>query len=50
MLWSMKENEGKDKEPGTFAKLLRYGSVDFTQTRRETIAPYYTFKKGRLEP
>ena len=54
MLWSMKENEGKDKEPGTFAELLRYGSVNFTQTR-ETIEcvdappPYYTFKMGHLE-
>lgn len=36
MLWSMEENEGKDKEPETFAELLRYRSVNFTQAR-ETI-------------
>lgn len=35
ILWDMKENEGKDIEPGTFAELLRYGSVHFEQTREE---------------
>ena len=35
-LLDMKENEGKDKEPGTFAELLRYGSVYFEQ-KREAI-------------
>jgi len=35
ILWDMKENEGKDIEPRTFAELLRYGSVHFEQTREE---------------
>ena len=53
-LLDMKENEGKDKEPGTFAELLRYGSVHFEQ-KRETIKyvkaemPTYRIKKGLLE-
>jgi hypothetical protein len=33
VLWDLKENEGKDIEPGTFASLLRYGSVHFEQLR-----------------
>ena len=54
-LLDMKENEGKDKEPGTFAELLRYGSVHFEQ-KREAIKyvkaemPAYRIKKGLLEP
>lgn len=31
----MKENEGVDVKPGTFAELLRYGSLHFEQTRDE---------------
>ena len=54
-LLDMEENEGKDKEPGTFAELLRYGSVHFEQ-KREAIKyvkaemPTYRIKKGLLEP
>ena len=54
-LLDMKENEAKDKEPGTFAELLRYGSVHFEQ-KREAIKyvkaemPTYRIKKGLLEP
>ena len=54
-LWDMKENEGKDMAPGTFAELLRYGSVHFEQ-ERQTIKyvkaemPTYRIKKGLLEP
>ena len=53
-LLDLKENEGKDKEPGTFAELLRYGSVHFEQ-KREAIKyvkaemPTYRIKKGLLE-
>ncbi|KAI8268529.1 putative glycosyl transferase FCK3 [Colletotrichum sp. SAR11_239] len=36
-LWDLPENIGKDQAAGTFADLLRYGSVHFRQTR-ETIA------------
>ena len=55
MLWDMKENEGKDKEPGTFAELLRYGSVHFEQKREgikyvKAEMPTYRIKKGLLEP
>ncbi|KAF3927326.1 hypothetical protein ABW21_db0202365 [Orbilia brochopaga] len=32
-LWDMPGNEMKDSEPGTFAELLRYGTVYFEQTR-----------------
>ncbi|KAF2192185.1 hypothetical protein K469DRAFT_735296 [Zopfia rhizophila CBS 207.26] len=35
MLLDMKEDEGKDIEHGTFAELLRHGSVYFEQTRDE---------------
>lgn len=51
-LWD--RHEGKDAEVGTFAELLRYGSVNFEQTR-EIIAyvqapqPVVTLKKGLLE-
>jgi hypothetical protein len=52
-LWDMKENEGKDIEPGTFAELLRYGSLHFQQTR-ETISfleldTGHVLKKGMYE-
>ena len=53
VLWD--ENEGKDCEPGTFAELLRYGTVQFEQTREEmeyakAPRPPKTMKKGLLEP
>lgn len=55
VLWDMKENEGKDIAPGTFAELLRYGSVHFEQARDaikyvEAQKPTYKIKKGLLEP
>lgn len=34
-LWDLPENIGKDRAPGTFAELLRYGSIHFRQTRDE---------------
>ncbi|GKT47669.1 putative GMC-type oxidoreductase [Colletotrichum spaethianum] len=53
-LWDMSENEGKDHAPGTFAELLRYGSVHFEQNREtECItAPKadIILRKGLLEP
>ncbi|KAF2732756.1 hypothetical protein EJ04DRAFT_440520 [Polyplosphaeria fusca] len=55
VLWSMPENEGKDCAPGTFAELLRYGSVYFDQTRNgvdylETGRPAKTLNKTLKEP
>ena len=55
VLWDMDENRGKDNEPGTFAELLRYGSVHFEQKRKgiEYVAaekPAHTLQKGLLEP
>jgi hypothetical protein len=55
ILWDMPENEGKDVEPGTFAELLRYGSVYYEQDREEikyvkAEKPEYRIKKGLLEP
>lgn len=55
ILWDMKENEGKDVEPGTFAELLRYGSVHFEQEREaikyvKAEMPTHRIKKGLLEP
>ncbi|KAF4782639.1 capsule polysaccharide biosynthesis protein [Colletotrichum scovillei] len=53
-LWDMKENENRDREPGTFAELLRYGSVHFEQNREiEYITPPkadFVLEKGVLEP
>ncbi|KAK7458516.1 capsule polysaccharide biosynthesis protein [Colletotrichum acutatum] len=53
-LWDMKENENRDHEPGTFAELLRYGSVHFEQDREiEYITPPkadFVLEKGVLEP
>ncbi|KAL0932306.1 capsule polysaccharide biosynthesis protein [Colletotrichum truncatum] len=53
-LWDMKENEEKDREPGTFAELLRYGSVHFRQTREAPYVPPMEAQgiihKGVLEP
>ena len=53
VLWD--ENPGRDCEPGTFAELLRYGTVHFEQTRKtieyvQAPAPPTTLKKGLLEP
>lgn len=54
LLWDEDENEGKDNELGTFAELLRYGSVHFEQTREEIsfVKPEIseTMKKGVFEP
>jgi hypothetical protein len=55
VIWGKKENEGKDIEPGTFADLLRHGSVHFEQTREEIdyVAgpkPEMVIRKGLLEP
>lgn len=55
ILWDMEENEGKDTAPGTFAELLRYGSVHFEQEREEiqyvkALKPDHRIKKGLLEP
>ncbi|KAK6067346.1 capsule polysaccharide biosynthesis protein [Seiridium cupressi] len=49
------ENEGKDRTPGTFAELLRYGAVHFRQKRenilqKEARKAVKTMKKGLLEP
>jgi hypothetical protein len=33
-LWDMKENSERDIEDGTFAAYLRYGSVNYNQTRK----------------
>ena len=54
MLLDMKEDEEKDMAPGTFAELLRYGSVHFEQEREaikyvKAQKPTYTIKKGLLE-
>lgn len=50
-----RDNPGSDSEPGTFAHLLRYGSVHFRQ-KRESIRyikprkPALRVKRGLLEP
>jgi hypothetical protein len=49
------ENSGKDHEPGTFAELLRYGTIHFRQKRPQVIeraieARTTPIKKGHLEP
>ncbi|KAJ6588658.1 hypothetical protein B0H19DRAFT_1057803 [Mycena capillaripes] len=55
VLWELPENVGKDCEPGTFAELLRYGSVHFQQKRENIVTmeaekASKTMKKGVLEP
>lgn len=55
VLWDLKENEGRDVEPGTFAELLRYGSVHFEQMREglryvKAEKPELVIRKGLLEP
>ena len=54
ILLDMEENKGKDIAPGTFAELLRYGSVHFEQKREEVKyvkaqRPEHVIKKGLLE-
>lgn len=54
VLWELEGNEGKDAAEGTFAELLRYGSVHWEQSRtslamRETVKPKVTYRKGVLE-
>lgn len=49
------QNIGKDRAPGTFAELLRYGSVHFRQKRSSIVQmaaekPLQTLKKGVFEP
>lgn len=51
----MPENSSKDHEPGTFAELLRYGTVHFRQKRPQIVtrtpeARSIPIKKGHLEP
>ena len=53
VLW--REHPGMDREPGTFAHLLRYGSVHFRQTREnpkylEPTPAASTVRRGLLEP
>ena len=55
VLWEEPGNENKDHEPGTFAELLRYGTVHFRQTREnirylKAEKPSVLLKKGLLEP
>ncbi|KAJ7261368.1 hypothetical protein B0H12DRAFT_350591 [Mycena haematopus] len=55
VFWDKEENEGKDREPGTFAELMRYGSVHFRQKRESIVTmaatkPPKTLKKGVFEP
>jgi len=53
--WDKEENEGIDVAEGTFAELLRYGSVHFEQTREginyvKAEEPNLVIRKGLLEP
>ncbi|KZN87653.1 hypothetical protein EN45_062140 [Penicillium chrysogenum] len=55
LLWDLEGNEGKHDEEGTFAELLRYGTVHFRQTREgirvvDVERPKETMRKGVLEP
>lgn len=48
-------NAGKDRAPGSFMELLRYGTVHFRQKRetlvvREAARPQETLKTGLLDP
>jgi len=56
ILWDLKENEGADVEKGSFAELLRWGSVHLEQERKEIkyieapkMDPEKRLKKGLLE-
>ncbi|KAJ0275887.1 hypothetical protein COL940_008594 [Colletotrichum noveboracense] len=52
-LWDMKENEEKDRETGTFAELMRYGSVHFQHNQEPKYVPAKgpgnIIRKGVLE-
>lgn len=54
-LLDLPENEGKDMAPGTFAELLRYGSVHLEQTREmhyieaAVVESELILRKGLLE-
>ncbi|KAF3931987.1 hypothetical protein ABW20_dc0102741 [Dactylellina cionopaga] len=54
LLWDREENKDKDREPGTFAELLRYGSVHFEQAREiKSIGyekPDKVLHRGIFEP
>ncbi len=55
VLWDKEENAGKDCEPGTFAEVLRFGSVHLEQTREridyvEAKISERVIQKGLLEP
>jgi Capsular polysaccharide synthesis protein len=55
LIWDEKGNEEKDIEPGTFAELLRYGTLNLEQTRKNIVyvkakKPAQTMKKGVFEP
>ncbi|KAF3940319.1 hypothetical protein ABW19_dt0201044 [Dactylella cylindrospora] len=54
LLWDLQENEGRDIASGTFAELLRYGSVHFDQVREIEYVDYKkpedVMHKGLLEP
>jgi hypothetical protein len=54
-LLDARENDGRDRAPGTFMELLRYGTVHFRQKRaspslREAPRPGFTLRKGLLDP
>ncbi|KAL4913560.1 hypothetical protein BDW62DRAFT_220616 [Aspergillus aurantiobrunneus] len=54
LLWEMEGNEGADVAPGTFAEVLRYGTVHLRQKRRgircvTVDKPEQTLRKGVLE-
>ena len=53
-IWDQPENKGKDRAPGTFAELLRFGCVNFVQSRESVVyvnapRPPKTLQKGLLE-
>ncbi|KAL2210906.1 hypothetical protein CC79DRAFT_1366282 [Sarocladium strictum] len=55
LLVVLRENPGREEEPGTFYHLLRHGIVHFRQTRSSTKPcaperPAITVKRGLLEP
>lgn len=54
VLWDIKENEEKDREAGTFAELMRYGSVHFRHSQGPKYVPPVEadiiIRKGVLEP
>ncbi|KAF3922455.1 hypothetical protein AA313_de0206907 [Arthrobotrys entomopaga] len=54
LLWDMEENNDKDSQAGTFAELLRYGSVYFEQKRDIEYVDYEkpdeVLHKGIFEP